>query len=133
MTQRSRSASILTPPPQHIFIELSATARIPGYYSVHGKPSSLLCNADHAPICCIWGRLENVRVNIKYGLVSFQGSFLVFLKGQGLQAHVCNYSITGAALCKTRSNTEGVGSNPTRGMDICVFLFCVCVVVCIGS
>jgi hypothetical protein len=26
----------------------------------------------------------------------------------------------------TRSNTEGVGSNPTRGMDVCVCLFCLC-------
>jgi hypothetical protein len=26
-----------------------------------------------------------------------------------------------------------VGSNPTQGMDVCVRLFCVCVVLCIGS
>jgi hypothetical protein len=26
-----------------------------------------------------------------------------------------------------------VGSNPTRGMDVCVRLFCVCVVLCVGS
>jgi hypothetical protein len=32
----------------------------------------------------------------------------------------------------TRSNTGVVGSNLTRGMDVCVRLFCVCVVVCIG-
>jgi hypothetical protein len=31
-----------------------------------------------------------------------------------------------------RSNTEIVGSNPTRGMDVCVRLFCVCVVLCVG-
>jgi hypothetical protein len=31
-----------------------------------------------------------------------------------------------------RSNTGVVGSNPARGMDVCVLLFCVCVV-CIGS
>jgi hypothetical protein len=30
-------------------------------------------------------------------------------------------------------NTWIVGSNPTRGMDICVCLFCVCVVLCVGS
>jgi hypothetical protein len=33
----------------------------------------------------------------------------------------------------TRSNFWIVDSNPTRGMDICVRLFCVCVVLCIGT
>jgi hypothetical protein len=32
-----------------------------------------------------------------------------------------------------RSNTGVVGSNPTQGMDVCVCLFCVCVVLCVGS
>jgi hypothetical protein len=32
-----------------------------------------------------------------------------------------------------RSNTGIVGSNPTQGMDVCVRLFCVCVVMCVGS
>jgi hypothetical protein len=31
-----------------------------------------------------------------------------------------------------RSNTGIVGSNPTRGMDVCVRSFCVCVVLCVG-
>jgi hypothetical protein len=31
------------------------------------------------------------------------------------------------------SNTGIVGSNSTRGMDVCVHLFCVCVVLCVGS
>jgi hypothetical protein len=31
-----------------------------------------------------------------------------------------------------RSNTRVLGSNPTRGMDVCVRLFCVCVVLCVG-
>jgi hypothetical protein len=31
-----------------------------------------------------------------------------------------------------RLNTGVVGSNPTGGMDVCVPLFCVCVVLCIG-
>jgi hypothetical protein len=33
----------------------------------------------------------------------------------------------------THSNTGVVGSNPTRGMDFCVRLFCVCVVLCVSS
>jgi hypothetical protein len=32
-----------------------------------------------------------------------------------------------------RSNSEIVGSNPTGGMDVCMCLFYVCVVVCVGS
>jgi hypothetical protein len=32
-----------------------------------------------------------------------------------------------------RSDTRIVGSNPTQGMDVCVRLFCVCVVLCVGS
>jgi hypothetical protein len=32
-----------------------------------------------------------------------------------------------------RSNTGIVGSNPTRGMDVCVRLFCVCVALYVGS
>jgi hypothetical protein len=32
-----------------------------------------------------------------------------------------------------RSNAGIVGSNPTQGMDVCVRLFCVCVVPCVGS
>jgi hypothetical protein len=26
-----------------------------------------------------------------------------------------------------------MGSNPTQGMDVCVRLFCVCAVLCVGS
>jgi hypothetical protein len=31
------------------------------------------------------------------------------------------------------SNTGIVGSKPTRGIDVCVRLFCVCVAKCAGS
>jgi hypothetical protein len=34
---------------------------------------------------------------------------------------------------RARSNAGIVGSNPTRGMDVCVRLFCVCAVLCVGS
>jgi hypothetical protein len=34
---------------------------------------------------------------------------------------------------RTHSHTEVVGSNPTRGMDVCVHLFCVYVVLRVGS
>jgi hypothetical protein len=32
-----------------------------------------------------------------------------------------------------RSNAGIVGSNPTQGIDVCMRLFCVCVVLCVGS
>jgi hypothetical protein len=32
-----------------------------------------------------------------------------------------------------RSNTGNVGYNSTQGMDVCVRLFCVCIVLCVGS
>jgi hypothetical protein len=32
-----------------------------------------------------------------------------------------------------RSNAGIVGSNPTQGMDVCVRLFSICVVLCVGS
>jgi hypothetical protein len=31
------------------------------------------------------------------------------------------------------TNAVIVGSNPTQGMDVCMRLFCVCVVLCVGS
>jgi hypothetical protein len=32
-----------------------------------------------------------------------------------------------------RSNAGIVGSNPPQDMDVCVRLFCVCVVLCVGT
>jgi hypothetical protein len=48
------------------------------------------------------------------------------------------FPITVAMLSKAlnvfaRSNAGIVCSNPTQGMDVCVRLFCVCVVLCAGS
>jgi hypothetical protein len=37
------------------------------------------------------------------------------------------------ARSKARSNAGIVGSNHTQGMDVCVRLFCVCVVLCVGG
>jgi hypothetical protein len=33
---------------------------------------------------------------------------------------------------KHRANAGIVGSNPTQGMGVCVGLFCVCVLLCVG-
>jgi hypothetical protein len=53
------------------------------------------------------------------------------------QSYVRNAPITVTARSKARtvfapSYAGIVGSNPTRGMDVCVHLFCVCVVLCVG-
>jgi hypothetical protein len=40
--------------------------------------------------------------------------------------------MTVAAQFKARSNTKRMGSNPTRGTDVYVHLYCVCVVLCVG-
>jgi hypothetical protein len=40
---------------------------------------------------------------------------------------------SGAWTVFARSNTEIMGSNQTGGMDVCVRLFCFCVVLCVGS
>jgi hypothetical protein len=65
----------------------------------------------------------------------------VNLNGTGFRIrsrHVGHQPITVVARSKAwavfpRSNTGVVGSNPTQGMDVCVRLFCVCVVLCVGS
>jgi hypothetical protein len=38
-----------------------------------------------------------------------------------------------AGIVFARSNAGIVGSNPTQGLDVCVRLFCICVVLCVGS
>jgi hypothetical protein len=55
-----------------------------------------------------------------------------------LSKHTMQVPITVAAQSKAwtffgRSNTRVLVSNPTRGMDVCVHLFCVCVVLCVRN
>jgi hypothetical protein len=38
-----------------------------------------------------------------------------------------------AARFKSPSKAGIAGSNPTQDMDVCVLLFCVCVVLCVGN
>jgi hypothetical protein len=50
---------------------------------------------------------------------------------------VRKWPMTAAAQCKAwtvcaRSNSGIVSSDPTQGMDVCLSLFCVCVVLCVG-
>jgi hypothetical protein len=60
------------------------------------------------------------------------------ISGKFKEARWCSWPITVAARSKARtvlarSNAGIVGSNPTQGMAVCVLLFCVCVVQCVGS
>jgi hypothetical protein len=41
--------------------------------------------------------------------------------------------LTSPITVAARYNAGIVGSNPTEGMDVSVYLFCVCVVLCVGS
>jgi hypothetical protein len=55
-----------------------------------------------------------------------------------IYSYVTAVPITVAALSKAWtvfacSNAGIVGSNSTQGMDVCVRLFCVCVLLCVGG
>jgi hypothetical protein len=90
-------------------------------------------------------RVESRETSVLWWLVCVSGSlgkseiYSYFLCFEGLFYHaVSSWPITVAARSKAwtvfaRSNTGVVSSNPTQGMDVCVRLFCVCVVLCVGS
>jgi hypothetical protein len=45
------------------------------------------------------------------------------------------FTVTARSKARTffnRSNAGTVGSNPTQGMDVCLRLLCVCVILCVG-
>jgi hypothetical protein len=63
---------------------------------------------------------------LKNNLMSVSGD-----RNSDFQIVVLWKPITVAA--RSNSNTGIVGSNSTRGMDVCVRLFCVCVVLCVDS
>jgi hypothetical protein len=46
--------------------------------------------------------------------------------------HIISKTTKGLSV-SARSNAGVVGSNPTQGMDICVCVYSVCVVLCVGS
>jgi hypothetical protein len=48
-------------------------------------------------------------------------------------AHIICYASRSGRAVFDRLNAGTVGSNPTQGMDVCVRLFGVCVVLCVGS
>jgi hypothetical protein len=68
-------------------------------------------------------------------------SFLFTPNSSNILVHTTNLPITVAArprglrheLFSPAQTFVIVGSNPIRGMDVCVLLFCVCVVLCAGS
>jgi hypothetical protein len=78
-----------------------------------------------------------VRMTQKHKSYCFRRKAMTLQSQHNVQRHE-NTPITVAApstawIVFARSNTGIAGSNPTRGMDICVRLFCVCVVLCVGS
>jgi hypothetical protein len=117
---------IITPPPI-LFQE-----------NLHFVPGFLIFQLNLTEGCF---HLFSHRCNINYVVITevYYKSFIIKLRK-------CTYSvlyvgvwlITVAARSTvwinfTRWNIGIVGLNPTQGMDVCVRLFCVCVVLCEGS
>jgi hypothetical protein len=101
----------------------------------------------HRDYCCLARLASTVRRNTAVAI----GMLLTVILRRGLYrlvcyvlwliTHICTSShppITVAARFEAwtvfvRSNIGMVGSIPTQGMDVCVRLFCVYVVLCVGS
>jgi hypothetical protein len=86
---------------------------------------------------------QNTRTQISMPQVGFELTILVLERAKTdkdvskVTKSKNQMPITVAARSKAwtgfaHSNTGFVGSNPTWGMDVCVRLFCVCVVLCVG-
>jgi hypothetical protein len=70
-------------------------------------------------------RYESIFFDLKNVYLGPKGNFWNSNRNKG--------PITVAVRSEARPNVGIVGSNPTQGMDACVRLFCVCVVLCLGS
>jgi hypothetical protein len=64
---------------------------------------------------------------LKLGYYNYFQPFYFFPEAPRLIAEHGGHAVS------ARSNTDIVGSNPTRGMDVFVCLFCDCVAQCVGS
>jgi hypothetical protein len=77
---------------------------------------------------CSWIGNKNKRFSETYQLIqpviNVTYDYMLFKKA-GHSGH------TKAWIVFARWNTGIVGSNPARGMDVCVRLFCVCAVLCV--
>jgi hypothetical protein len=94
------------------------------------------CHTFHIKIC-LFALVYLHRINLRY-----REDFLDLSSGRRtcwvLWYYIFNFPITVAARSKAwtvfaRSNNGIMGLNPTRGMDVCLHLFCVCIVLCVGS
>jgi hypothetical protein len=58
---------------------------------------------------------------------------MVYFKDVGLHKRMAVAARSKARIVFAHTNNGIVGSNPTRGMDVCEHLFCLCVFPCVGS
>jgi hypothetical protein len=77
----------------------------------------------HGPVNCLTKRLFAIQIY----LVMYWCILYKFLYFKVMAVIVLDAGHSGRAVF-ARSNTGIVGSNPARGMDACLRLFCVCVV-----
>jgi hypothetical protein len=67
-------------------------------------------------------------------IIGQSGRYCKQVNRQASGPHFADHSgrADSASIVFARSNVGVVGSNSIRGMDVCVRLFCVCVVLCVG-
>jgi hypothetical protein len=70
----------------------------------------------------------------------FKGTYYLHLQVRSVSwpSHSKKQAASRTVSCRSQwrrglSNTGNMGSNPTQGMDVCLRLFCVCIVLCVGS
>jgi hypothetical protein len=111
-------------------LKLVSWVRIPHKAWIFGMYMCLFCVCV---VLCLGSALPSVKLSWNWKAEArAQGGCRTSEKNK------CERSITVTARSEAwtlsaSSNTGIVGSNPTQGVDVCVRLFCVCVVLCVGS
>jgi hypothetical protein len=85
-------------------------------------------------LLCFCVTVDNLCSNIKVMSLPFLLLYPIYFLTCVLFHYTFSiYADLSGRLVFVRSSTRIVGSNATRGIDICMFLFGVCVVLCVGS
>jgi hypothetical protein len=99
----------------------------------HNMPPLTMYNLQWAVIGDRWMNGYNVcRLNVQASAARQEWRCLPGCRERWLPITVDGRAVYGM-YCFARSNTGIGGSNPSQGMDVCVRLFCVCVVLYVGS